>query len=107
MQMKKMCAGMLCLLMLVFLSSEAFAANWRKGKRAYRSVCMECHKTRGEAGRLSLDSKSKNEWSDFFAQKPDSIHEKAWDELSESDMENLEMYFRKYAKDVNNLLGCG
>ena len=68
---------------------------------------MSCHKTRGDAGRLSLDSRTKSEWSDFFAQKPDSIHQKAWEKLDERDMQNLEMYFRKYAKDINNYLGCG
>ncbi|MFO7832126.1 MAG: hypothetical protein R6V18_09115 [Desulfuromonadaceae bacterium] len=105
--MKKICASLLCVIVLVAFGSEAFAANWRKGKRSYRSVCMSCHKTRGDAGRLSLDSKTKEEWSEFLGKKPDSIHQKAWDKLNDRDMKNLEMYFRKYAKDVNNLLGCG
>jgi hypothetical protein len=68
---------------------------------------MSCHKTRGDAGRLSLDSKTKDEWSDYFAQDPDSIHKKTWEGLDGDDMENLEMYFRKYAKDINSYLGCG
>ncbi len=105
--MKKVCTGLLCVIVLVAFGSEAFAANWRKGKRTYRSVCMSCHKTRGEAGRLSLDSRTKDEWSDFFAQKPDSTHQKVWDKLDDREMDNLEMYFRKYAKDINSYRGCG
>lgn len=105
--MKKVCVSLMCLLLVVAFGSEAFAANWRKGKRTYRSVCMSCHKTRGDAGRLSLDSKTKDEWSEFFAEKPDSTHQETWDDLSDRDMQNLEMYFRKYAKDIKSYLGCG
>lgn len=98
----------MCLVLLVVFASHVFAAgNWRKGKRTYRSVCTSCHKSRSEAGRLSLDSKTKNEWSQFFSDDPSDIHKKAWEKLDEKDIGNLELYFRKYAKDVNNLLGCG
>ena len=105
--MKKACASLLCVIMLVAFTSEAFAANWRKGKRTYRSVCMSCHKSRGDAGRLSLDSRTKDEWSTFFAQDPDTTHQKVWDKLNDKEMKNLEVYFRKYAKDINSYLGCG
>ncbi len=103
--MKKMCAGLLCFIMLVAFGFEAFAADWREGKKSYRSVCMSCHKTRGEAGRLALDIKTQDEWSTFFAQEPDSIHLKVWGKLSSDDIGSLEKYFRKYAKDVKDLSG--
>jgi len=105
--MNKVCAGLLCVIMLVAFGSEAFAADWRKGKRTYRSVCMSCHKTTGEAGRLSLESRSRDEWSAFFAREPGSVHKKAWGNLNGKDMDNLEMYFRKYAKNIKSNLGCG
>ena len=105
--MEKICASILCVIMLVAFSSEAFAANWREGKKIYRSVCMDCHKTRGEGGRLSLKSKTKDEWSEFLNLEPDSVHLKAWDELNAKDIDSLEMYFRKYAKGIKERLSCG
>lgn len=104
--MKKICVSFVGLILLgVFCSDLCVAADWREGKNTYRTVCTSCHKTRGDAGRLSLDSRTRAEWSAFFAQAPTSIHKKAWDKLDKDSIGSLELYFRKYAKDVTELLG--
>lgn len=105
--MEKICASILCVIMLVAFSSEAFAANWREGKKVYRSVCMDCHKTKGEAGRLSLDSRTRAEWSAFFSQPPVLHDKQVWERLGKDDISNLEVYFRRHAQDVAQLSGCG
>ncbi|MDD2557049.1 MAG: hypothetical protein RBR43_01820 [Desulfuromonadaceae bacterium] len=104
--MKKLFSSLICLILLsVFSSDLCLAADWRAGKETYRTVCSNCHKTRGEAERLSLNSRTRDEWSAFFAQAPVPVHQKVWDKLNKEDVGSLEQYFRKYAKDTKELLG--
>ncbi|MDY0212435.1 MAG: hypothetical protein RBR06_05475 [Desulfuromonadaceae bacterium] len=106
--MKKTFLSFMGLVMLsIFSSSLCVAADWRAGKDTYRTVCSSCHKTRGEAGRLPLDSKTRAEWTAFLAQEPTSIHQNAWKKLDRDDIVSLELYFKKHAKDVKELRGCG
>jgi len=106
---QKVCVSLMGLILLSFLSSGpcAAAADWREGKDSFRSVCSSCHKTRGEAGRISLNSKTRAEWSAFFSQSPAPVHQQAWGKLDKDGISSLELYFRKHAKDVKELLGCG
>lgn len=104
--MKKVCVSLGCLILLgVFGFDLCAAADWREGKEAYRTVCTSCHKTRGDAGRLSLNSRTRDEWSVFFAQAPIPVHQKVWEKLDKDSISSLEQYFRKYAKDVKELSG--
>lgn len=106
--MNKICLSLMGMILLsVFSANLCIAADWRQGKDTFRTVCSSCHKTRGEAGRLSLDSRNRDEWTDFFAQDPDAIHQNAWDKLNKDGIRSLELYFRKHAKDVKELIGCG
>ncbi len=104
--MKKMLVSLMGLIMLGGLYSDlCFASDWREGKDLYRSVCTSCHKTRGEAGRLSLDSRTRDEWTVYFAKPPSAVHQISWEKMDKDNIGSLELYFRKYAKDVKELLG--
>ncbi|MDY0212436.1 MAG: hypothetical protein RBR06_05480 [Desulfuromonadaceae bacterium] len=104
--MKKMYVNLLCMIVLsVFCSDMCLAADWRDGKESFRTVCSSCHKTRGEAERLALNSRTRAEWTEFFAQTPTPVHQNTWNKLNKNDISGLEQYFRKYAKDVKALMG--
>lgn len=106
--MKRICTVFVCVLLVVAFSAPAMAAgNWRKGKKVYKSNCMQCHKRGGEAKRLKLNKFSKARWTKYFAEEKKGKHGEAWGEMSEDDKANLLKYFHKYAKDDKKVLGCG
>ncbi|WP_282756723.1 c-type cytochrome [Desulfuromonas thiophila] len=106
--MNKALVTAMVLIVVIFLAGQAMAAaDWRKGKKLHRDVCMQCHKSRGAADRLQLNARTKAQWSEFFQSGPTSAHQPVWQKLSTEQLDDLEFYFQKYAKDDKQLLGCG
>ena len=105
--MRSVLTMIFCILLLVVFSGNVMAAgSWRKGKRVYRSDCMNCHKRGGDAKRLKLNKKSKAAWAKF-CKSSDQKHAPVWSKLTDKQKTDLLKYLQKYAKDDKQILGCG
>jgi len=105
--MKRIWVYSICAVVILSIATPAMAGSWRRGKRVYKKVCIECHQKGEEAGKISPLDKTKRQWRRFFKKDKHKVDSTVWKDLSRKDRDNLQKYMIKYAADADQPGTCG
>ncbi|MFW5731096.1 MAG: c-type cytochrome [Desulfonatronovibrionaceae bacterium] len=99
------------------LALASLDGNPRKGKYLFRKTCRPCHMENSEKaveagyaanpGYLGPDSKRQAQWLETFEGKEELPCFSHWQDLSESDMNDILIYLHDGAKDSPTPQKCG
>ncbi len=106
--MKMLIKPVLFLTLAAFIATAAIAAeggNPRKGKHLFKKTCKTCHSSGDEAGEFTPMSKIQSQWDRFFDKKDHD--EKAWKDISEQDLKDIQQFLFDHAADSPQPQTCG
>jgi len=105
--MKRFISLMMIIAMVFALTSVAYAASARRGKRVFAKVCESCHVRGSDAGRLKPSKKTMAQWKRFVTKNKHNADKRVLDEMSEKDRKNLIKFLQDYALDADTIETCG
>ena len=105
--MKRVLSLLMIIAMVFALTSVAYAASARRGKKVFSKVCGSCHVKGSDADRLKPSKKTMAQWKRFVEKNKHSADEKVLDEMSKKDRKNLIKFLQDYALDADTIETCG
>jgi cytochrome c5 len=105
--MKRIISLFMIIAMVFALTSVAYAASSRRGKKVFAKVCESCHVRGSEAGRLKPSKKTMAQWKRFVNKNKHEADEAVLEEMSKKDKRNLIKFLQDYALDADTIETCG
>lgn len=105
--MKRMISLLLIFAMVLAVTSVAYAASARQGKKVFAKVCEACHVRGGDSGKIKPSSKTMAQWKRFIEKNKHDVDKKVLDDMSEKDRKNLLKFLQDYALDAETIETCG
>jgi cytochrome c2 len=105
--MKRFISLFMIIAMVFALTSIAYAASSRRGKKVFSKVCEACHVKGSEAGRLKPSKKTMSQWKRFVEKNRHKADKNVLENMSEKDRKNLLKFLQDYALDAEQIETCG
>jgi len=105
--MKRFISLVMIVAMVFALTSVAYAASSRRGKKVFSKVCESCHVRGSEAGKLKPSKKTMAQWKRFVQKNRHKADKKVLDDMSKKDKKNLIKFLEEYALDADIAETCG
>jgi len=105
--MKRFISLLMIIAMVFALTSVAYAASSRRGKKVFAKVCETCHVRGTEAGRLKPSKKTMAQWKRFVEKNGHDADQSILEKMSKKDRKNLLKFLQEYALDAEVIETCG
>ena len=108
--MKNTAKILICLMIVVFTASSAFAVkggNPKKGKYLYKKHCKACHSADSKGGELTPMSKTMSQWDRLFKKNKHKGGSEAWDSMKPQELKSVNQFLFDHAADSPSPQTCG
>ncbi|SHJ42864.1 Cytochrome c553 [Malonomonas rubra DSM 5091] len=105
--MKRFIVLLIIFSMVLALTSVAYAASSRRGKKVFAKVCETCHIKGSDAGKLKPSKKTMSQWKRFVEKNKHDADPNVLKNLSSKDRKNLLKFLQEYALDADTIETCG
>ena len=108
--MKNTAKILICLMIVVFTASSAFAVkggNPKKGKYLYKKHCKACHSADSKGGELTPMSKTMSQWDRLFKKNKHKGGSESWDNMKPQELKDVNQFLFNHAADSPSPQTCG